>query len=82
MTYKTNLFGYPLFQVTNITSSYHIFNSFFSLINNKKREAYNFLITAIKELHAKYSIKEPLVFITDHCKEMKALIAEIFPNTQ
>jgi len=82
MTYKTNLFGYPLFQVTSMTSSYHIFNSFFGLVNNERRDAYDFLVTAMKELRAEYEVKEPLVFVTDYCKELKASIAEIFPDTQ
>ena len=35
----------------------------------------------IKELYVKYNIKEPLVFVINYCKEIKALIIEIFFNT-
>ena len=62
-------------------SLYYIFNSFFGFINNKKCKVYNFLITVIKELYIKYSIKELLIFIINYCKEIKALIVKIFLKT-
>jgi hypothetical protein len=82
MTYKTNVFNYPLFQVTGMTACNTIYNSFFGVIDNEKRGAFDWLCTAMKELREEHKIKEPLVFITDQCKEMKGALSEIFPNTQ
>lgn len=82
MTYRTNIFNYPLFQVTGLTSCNTVFNSFFGIINNERRGAFDWLCTAIKEPREEAGIRDPLVFVTDQCKEMKAAINEVFPNTQ
>ena len=41
MTYGTNVFGYPLFQVTGLISVNTVYNFMFGIINNEKKEAFN-----------------------------------------
>lgn len=42
----------------------------------------SFLFSATKELRARCGIHEPLVVLTDQCKEMKAALADVFPDSQ
>ena len=81
LTYGTNRFGYPLYQVTGLTCVNTIFNSVFGLINNEKKEAFNFLCQVTKKLLAERSIPLPEVILTDQCKELKAALTETFPDS-
>ncbi|EXU95776.1 MULE transposase domain protein [Metarhizium robertsii] len=81
-TYNTNRFKLPLFQATGQTCLKTVFNAAFGLIDNERREGFQFLAESIKELLTKHSINQPDVIITDFDKAMKAALDDQFPNVQ
>ena len=80
-TYGTNYFRYLLYQVTGLIYANTIFNSVFGLINNEKKEVFNFLYQVTKEIQEERGIPAPKVILTNQCKELKAALTETFPNT-
>jgi hypothetical protein len=84
MTYNTNVQGLPLYHFACITATGQAVNTIFGVIDNEKKESFVFLLQATKELleAADPPIPDPLVLLTDYCKEMKAAVEEVFPNTQ
>lgn len=84
MTYNTNVQGLPLYHFACITATGQAVNTIFGVIDNERKESFVFLLQAMKELLAAAypPVREPLVLLTDHCKEMKAAIDEVFPDTQ
>lgn len=82
MTYKTNLYGYPLFQVTSLSACNTSFNFFYAVVQDETKASFGWLVAAMKELLEANDIKLPLVFITDYCRELKASLAEVLPDTQ
>lgn len=81
-TYNTNRFKLPLFQATGQTCLGTVFNAAFGLIDNERREGFQFLAESIRELITKHSIREPDVIITDFDKAMKAALNDQFPHIQ
>jgi hypothetical protein len=81
-TYNTNRFKLPLFQATGQTCLGTVFNAAFGLIDNERREGFQFLAESIHELITKHSIRQPDVIITDFDKAMKSALNDQFPNTQ
>ncbi|KAM4055484.1 MULE transposase [Hirsutella rhossiliensis] len=55
-TYNTNRFKLPLFQVTGQTCLKSVYNAAFGLIDNEKREGFQFLAEGIKKLTDEGSI--------------------------
>ena len=82
ITYSTNLFGYPFFQVTGLSNCNTIFNSVFGLIVNKTIPSFRFLAKVTKELRARGGITaNPDIIVTDKCKKLKQAFLEVFPNS-
>jgi len=81
-TYNTNRFKLPLFQATGQTCLGTVFNAAFGLIDNERREGFQFLAESIRELITKHSIRQPDVIITDFDKAMKAALQDQFPLIQ
>lgn len=82
LTYNTNCFGYPLYQVAGLTGANTIYNSIFGFIDNERKEAFDWLCQGTHELRAEFSVEPPIVILTDHCKELKAALLEVFPDSQ
>ncbi|KHN93907.1 uncharacterized protein MAM_01777 [Metarhizium album ARSEF 1941] len=81
-TYNTNRFKLPLFQATGQTCLGTVFNAAFGLIDNERREGFQFLAESVRKLITKHSLREPDVIITDFDKAMKAAVNDQFPNAQ
>jgi hypothetical protein len=81
-TYKTNRFKLPLFQATGQTCLGTVFNAAFGLIDNERREGFQFLAESIRQLVTDHSVREPIVIITDFDKYMKAAFDDQFPRSQ
>lgn len=81
-TYNTNRFKLPLFQATGQTCLGSIFNAAFGLIDNERREGFQFLTESMKQLIDKHSIRQPDVIITDFDNAMQAALNDQFPDVQ
>ena len=81
-TYNTNRFKLPLFQATGQTCLGSIFNAAFGLIDNERREGFQFLSESIRQLLEQYAIRQPDVIITDFDDQMKAALNDQFPDVQ
>jgi hypothetical protein len=73
-TYNTNRFKLPLFQVTGQTCLKSVYNAAFGLIDNERREGFQFLAEGLRQLIAEHEIQLPDVIITDYDKQMKAAL--------
>ncbi|KAG7119700.1 PKS-NRPS hybrid synthetase like protein [Verticillium longisporum] len=58
-TYNTNRFKLPLFQATGQTCLGSVFNAAFGLIDNERREGFQFLSESIRQLSEQHSIRKP-----------------------
>ncbi|KAK2684810.1 hypothetical protein QWA68_016783 [Fusarium oxysporum] len=81
-TYNTNRFKLPLFQAIGQTCLRSVFNAAFGLIDNERREGFQFLSESIKQLMEQHSIRQPDVIITDFNVSMKAALNDQFPDIQ
>jgi MULE transposase domain/FAR1 DNA-binding domain len=81
-TYNTNRFKLPLFQATGQTCLGSVFNAAFGLIDNERREGFQFLSESIRQLAEQHSIQQPDVIITDFDDSMKAALNDQFPDVQ
>lgn len=63
-TYNTNRFKLPLFQVTGQTCLGSIYNAAFGIIDNERREGFQFLAESIRQLAEQNSIRQLDVIIT------------------
>ncbi|KAF6515055.1 hypothetical protein HZS61_004961 [Fusarium oxysporum f. sp. conglutinans] len=81
-TYNTNRFKLPLFQATGQTCLGSVFNAAFGLIDNERREGFQFLSKSIRQLAEQHSIRRPDVIITDFDEQMKAALNDQFPDVQ
>ena len=81
-TYSTNRFKPPLFQVTGQTCLKPVYNAAFGLIDNERREGFQFLAEGIRQLTARHEIQSPDVIITDFDKQMKAELESQYPDSQ
>jgi hypothetical protein len=81
-TYNTNRFKLPLFQATGQTCLGSVFNAAFGLIDNERREGFQFLSESIRQLAEQHSIRRPDVIITDFDEQMKAALNDQFPDVQ
>jgi hypothetical protein len=81
-TYNTNRFKLPLFQATGQTCLGSVFNAAFGLIDNERREGFQFLSESIRQLAEQHSIRQPDVIITDFDDQMKAALNDQFPDVQ
>ncbi|OWT42543.1 mutator-like element [Pochonia chlamydosporia 170] len=81
-TYNTNRFKLPLFQVTGQTCLKSIYNAAFGLIDNERREGFQFLAEGLRQLIVEHEIQSPDVIITDYDKQMKAALDSQFPGSQ
>ncbi|KAJ3455672.1 hypothetical protein MRS44_017154 [Fusarium solani] len=81
-TYNPNRFKLPLFQATGQTCLGSVFNAAFGLIDNERREGFQFLSESIRQLAEQQSIRQPDVIITDFDDSMKAALNDQFPEVQ
>ncbi|KAG6978557.1 PKS-NRPS hybrid synthetase [Fusarium oxysporum f. sp. conglutinans] len=81
-TYNTNRFKLPLFQATGQTCLGSVFNAAFGLIDNERREGFQFLSESIRQLAEQHSICQPDVIVTDFDDQMKAALNDQFPDVQ
>ncbi|KAI7762979.1 hypothetical protein LZL87_014053 [Fusarium oxysporum] len=81
-TYNTNRFKLPLFQATGQTCLGSVFNATFGLIDNERREGFQFLSESIRQLAEQHSIRQPDIIITDFDDSMKAALNDQFPGVQ
>ncbi|KAJ6439016.1 GCN5-related N-acetyltransferase (GNAT) domain-containing protein [Purpureocillium lavendulum] len=81
-TYNTNRFKLPLFQVTGQTCLKSVYNAAFGLIDNERREGFQFLADGIKQLAEQQGIQQPDVVLTDFDQQMKAALESQFPYSQ
>jgi hypothetical protein len=59
-TYNTNRFKLPLFQATGQTCLGSVYNAAFGLIDNERREGFQFLSESIRQLAEQHSIRQPM----------------------
>ncbi|KAM4061687.1 MULE transposase [Hirsutella rhossiliensis] len=81
-TYNTNRFKLPLFQATGQTCLKSVYNAAFGLIDNERREGFQFLAEGIRQLFERHGIQLPNVVITDFDQQMKAALEDQFPDAQ
>jgi hypothetical protein len=81
-TYKTNSLGFPLFVVTTQTNVNSIANVAFGLVDNERREGFDFLAQALDELRVKVGARRPAVTITDRDHQMRGALQAVFPEAQ
>ncbi|KAK4077247.1 hypothetical protein Purlil1_12430 [Purpureocillium lilacinum] len=81
-TYNTNRFKLPLFQVTGQTCLKSIYNAAFGLIDNERREGFQFLAEGAKEITDRHGIPPPDVVITDYDQAMKDALDSQYPDSQ
>ena len=81
-TYNTNRFKLPLFQVTGQSCLKSVYNAAFGLINNERRENFQFLAESVKKLMERHEIQSPDVIITDYDQQMKAALEDQYPDSQ
>ncbi|XP_044722264.1 MULE transposase domain-containing protein [Hirsutella rhossiliensis] len=81
-TYNTNRFKLPLFQVTGQTCLKSVYNAAFGLIDNEKREGFQFLAEGIRQLNEKHDIPLPEAVISGYDQQMKAALDNQFPGSQ
>ncbi|KAM4061718.1 MULE transposase [Hirsutella rhossiliensis] len=81
-TYNTNRFKLPLFQATGQTCLKSVYNAAFGLIDNERREGFQFLADGIRRLVDRHAIQLPNVVITDFDKQLKAALEDRFPDAQ
>ncbi|KAH7462854.1 hypothetical protein FOMA001_g18404 [Fusarium oxysporum f. sp. matthiolae] len=81
-TYNTNRFKLPLFQATGQTCLGSVYNAAFGLIDNERREGFQFLSGSIRQLAEQHSIRQPDVIVTDFDDQMKAALNDQFPDVQ
>jgi MULE transposase domain len=81
-TYNTNRFKLPLFQATGQTCLGSIYNAVWGLIDNERREGFQFLAESVRQLVQQHSIQQPDVIITDFDDAMKAALNDQFPDVQ
>nr|CEG03582.1 unnamed protein product [Fusarium acuminatum CS5907] len=81
-TYNTNRFKLPLFQATGQTCLGSVYNAAFGLIDNERREGFQFLSESIRQLAEQHSIQQPDVIVTDFDDQMKAALNDRFPDVQ
>ncbi|KAK4067510.1 hypothetical protein Purlil1_13843 [Purpureocillium lilacinum] len=81
-TYNTNRFKLPLFQATGQTCLGSVYNAAFGLIDNERREGFQFLSESMRQLSEQRSIRLPDVIITDFDNQMKAALDDQFPDAQ
>ncbi|OAQ60413.1 transposase [Purpureocillium lilacinum] len=81
-TYNTNRFKLPLFQVTGQTCLKSVYNAAFGLIDNERREGFQFLAEGVRLLNERHAIQLPDVVITDYDEQMKAALGHQFPDSQ
>ncbi|XP_044718766.1 MULE transposase domain-containing protein [Hirsutella rhossiliensis] len=77
-TYNTNRFKLPLFQATGQTCLKSVYNAAFGLIDNERREGFQFLAEGIRQLVERHGIQLPNVVITDFDQQMKAALEDQF----
>jgi hypothetical protein len=81
-TYNTNRFKLPLFQITGQTCLKSVYNAAFGVIDNERREGFQFLAEAVRELNDRHAIPLPNVVITDYDQQMKAALESQYPGSQ
>lgn len=81
-TYNTNRFKLPLFQATGQTCLGSVYNAAWGVIDNERREGFQFLADSMRQLLEQHSIREPEIIITDFDNSMKAALNDQFPNVQ
>jgi hypothetical protein len=82
LTYNTIYIGMPLYQVNCLTSVGKRLSTMFGLVSDETTQTFRWLMKATKKLRDKFNIPEPAVIVTDHCKELKQAISEVFPDSQ
>ncbi|OAQ58559.1 transposase [Purpureocillium lilacinum] len=80
--HNTNRFKLPLFQVTGQTCLKSVYNAASALIDNEKREGFQFLAEAVRELNDRHKIPLPDVLVTNHDQQMKAALESQCPDSQ
>ncbi|KJZ69738.1 hypothetical protein HIM_10878 [Hirsutella minnesotensis 3608] len=81
-TYNTRGFKLPLFQVTGQTCLKSVYNAAFGLIDNERREGFQFLAEAVRELNGRHKIPLPNVVVTDYDQQTKAALESQYPESQ
>lgn len=81
-THSTNALGFPLFVITTQTNINSTANVAFGLINNERREGFDFLAQGVKELQVQLEARSPAVTITDKDERMRDALKETFPDAQ
>ncbi|KAI8404297.1 hypothetical protein FOFC_15792 [Fusarium oxysporum] len=81
-TYNTNRFKLPLFQAMGQTCLGSVYNAAFGLIDNERREGFQFLSGSIRQLAEQHSIRQPDVIVTDFDDQMKAALNDQFPDSK
>lgn len=62
-TYDINQFNHPFYQISNVSSISTISNYIFSVIDNKKEEAFHFLVEATYKLRSRYNLLIPSTIV-------------------
>lgn len=70
-TYGTNKNRFPLLIVTTTSRLNTVLNLAFGLINDKKRESFDFLIDGLNQIQAKINTPVPQIVITDQDDQLR-----------
>ena len=68
--------------MTGQTCLKSVYNAAFGLIDNKRREGFQFLAEGLRQLIVEHEIQSPDVIITDYDKQTKAALDSQFPGSQ
>jgi hypothetical protein len=79
-TYNTNRFKLPLFQIMGQTCLKSVYNAAFGLVDNERREGFQFLTAAVRDLTERHAIPLPDVVITDYDQAMKEALDSQYPE--
>jgi hypothetical protein len=81
-TYSTNGLGFPLFVVTTQTNIKSTMPVAFGLVDNERREGFDFLAESLEDLRVKIGARRPAVLLTDKDDRMRDAFAAVYPDAQ
>lgn len=78
-TYKTNQYGWPLFEIVGMTSTGQTFPVCYCFMKQETEEHYNWALKCFKDLLGDNQV--PSAIVTDKDQACMNAVEEVFPNT-
>ena len=80
--YKINNKNLAFFQIIGIIGTRYTFNYSFGLVNNERKEGFNWLIDQVNARREAIGAAKPLVIITDFDTAIRSAVKRVYPYTQ